>query len=123
MKVSIWLWISLSAWHVKVDDKLRLGHINTSGNQISCNQDIDLLLSESLHCAVSLLLRHLGEHDVGLQICLSQNSVHGLGEFFSVNKYEGLGQLTDCKDLLDEVNFLALLTLHHVLPDGLQLVH
>jgi hypothetical protein len=119
MQVSIWLWISLSAWYVKVDDKLSLGHINTSSNQISCNEHIDLLLSESLHSAVSLLLRHLGEHDVGFEICLSQNSMHGLCKFFSVNKDEGLSQFANCKDLFDEFDFLALLTLHHILPDRL----
>ena len=56
MQVGVWLRVALSAWHVKVDDQLSLRHINTSGNQISSDKHIDLLLSETLHSVVSLLL-------------------------------------------------------------------
>ena len=123
MQVGIWLSHLVSLRHVEVDDQLGLRYVNTSGDQVGCNEHIDLLLSESVHRRVSLLLRHLTEHDIRFKVCRSQHSVHCLCELLGVHKDEGLSKLTESEDLLDEVELLALLTLHDILLDAFEFVH
>lgn len=60
MKVDLWigyrLVVELYHWHVIVDDKLCLRHIDTSSNHIGCNQHVNVLVSELLNGVVTLLL-------------------------------------------------------------------
>jgi len=55
MQVSVWIWAIVDSWHIKVYNQLSLLNIDTSSNQISCDQYIYLLLSEFLHYSISLL--------------------------------------------------------------------
>jgi len=113
--------VDLLLWHVVVDDELDLWHVDTSGNQVGSDQHIDLLLSELLDGAVSLLFRHLGEHNVGRVPGLSQPSVDLLSEVQAVDEDEGLGHLTALEDVFDEVQLLLWLASHSVLLDMVKL--
>lgn len=123
VQVCVWLWLTASAWHIEVDDQLSLGHVDTSSDQVSSDEHVDLLLSETLHGAVSLVFRHLGEHNIRLQICFSEHSVNNFSKILRVHENESLGELANIENLFNKINFLSLLTFHDVLLDGLELVH
>ena len=55
--------VLLSEWKLVVDDQANLLHINTSSEQISCDEHANGSLTELLHDDVSLDLVHLSVHD------------------------------------------------------------
>jgi len=65
-------------WKLVVDDESDLLHIDTSGKQVSADEDSDGSRSELLHDNVSLELVHLSVHGADCEVVLC----HGLLELF-----------------------------------------
>ena len=82
---------------------------------------MDFLVPESFNRFIALLLGHLGEHDVRLELCLAKQLVDSLSEVLRVHEDESLGRFARLENFLDEVQLFALLTLHPKLLDVIQL--
>lgn len=92
--------------HIIVDDELSLWNVHTTGNDVGRDKHVDLLVAEPVHDVVTLLRRHLTEHDVALVAGLVEYGVDLLGEIFRVNEDEGLRHLAYLEHVLDEIKFL-----------------
>ena len=107
--------IKLYHWHIIVDNQLCLRYVNTSRDHVRRDQYVDVLVTELFNRRITLLLGHLGEHDVRFEVVLGEESVDLLGEVPRVHEYESLRRLTRLKDILDEIEFLLRLALHVIL--------
>lgn len=68
LRVGDRLVVELDYRHVVVYHELRLGHVDTSCDHVGRDQHVDVLVPELLNGGITLLLGHLGEHDVGLEV-------------------------------------------------------
>ena len=107
--------------HIVVDHELGLWHIDTPCDDVGGDQHIDVTVAEALDGCISLLVRHLGEHDVRLKTLLAQNLVDCVCEVLGVDEDVSLSHLTGLEDLLDEIELLTLLALVLKLLDVVQL--
>jgi len=77
--LTVW---ALGRWYIIIDNQLCLRDVNTSSNEIGCDQHINLLVSKLLDCLVTLIFRHFGEHDEGVEACLSQHFMNSFSIVF-----------------------------------------
>eukprot|EP00355_Strombidium_rassoulzadegani_P009627 CAMPEP_0168618320 /NCGR_PEP_ID=MMETSP0449_2-20121227/6011_1 /TAXON_ID=1082188 /ORGANISM="Strombidium rassoulzadegani, Strain ras09" /LENGTH=249 /DNA_ID=CAMNT_0008659191 /DNA_START=111 /DNA_END=860 /DNA_ORIENTATION=+ len=106
---------------IEIDDELGLRNVDSSCQDVRADEHVDLLVPELLHDLVPLILTHLTEEDVRVEVLLLEQAVDGLSEVLGVDEDEGLGLLADLEDLLDKL--ASLLAAHLELLDVLQLVH
>jgi len=76
--------IFLSEWKFVVDDQADLLYIDTSGEQISSDEDADGSLTELLHDYVSLDLVHLSVHNRDGEVLFGHDFFEFLNTLFSV---------------------------------------
>lgn len=109
--------------HIKIDHQLSLWDVDSSSDQISCDQNLDFLFSKFVHCYISFFFVHFWEHDVRIESCLLEVLVNSICKSFSVYKNEGLCSLTSYENLFDKINLLLFLYLKNVLLDVLDSLH
>lgn len=61
--------------HIVVNHKLSLRHIDTSSNHIRSYQYVNVLITELLNCSITLLLGHLGKHNVRFEVVFGKQVV------------------------------------------------
>ena len=98
--------------NIIINDELRLKNVNTSGEHVGSNKHVDLLVAELPDGFITLLICHVGEHEIRCETLLSKFSMHGLGKLLGVHEDECLRHLTSLEDFLDEIELLTRLALH-----------
>jgi len=107
---------SLSVWSlglsrdIKVDNELDLRDIDTSCEQISCDDDADLSSAELGNHFVTLLNAHVSEDDARLVALSTHHGVEAVCVVLCVHKNNSLGHFANVENLLDEIRLLALLS-------------
>ena len=101
---------SLSWWNIIIDNQLCLWDVNTSSDEISGDQHVNLLVSKLLDSLVTLLFGHFGEHDEGMEACLSQHLMYSLCIVFWIYENECLSRFTYFEYFFQEVQLFTLFT-------------
>ena len=97
-------------WHIEINDNLDLRDIDTTGEQICCDNHTDLIFAELSDHFITLLRTHISEDDSRLEILSSHHGVKTVCVGLGVDEDDCLSHLAYVEDLLEEVRLLTLLT-------------
>ena len=97
-------------WHIEINDNLDLRDIDTTGEQICCDNHTDLIFTELSDHFITLLRTHISKDDSRLEIFSSHHGVKTVSVGLGVDEDDCLSHLAYIEDLLEEVRLLALLT-------------
>ena len=97
-------------WHIEINDNLDLRDIDTTGEQICCDNHTDLILAELSDHFITLLRTHISKDDSRLEILSSHHGVKTVSIGLGVDEDDCLGHLAHVEDLFEEVRLLTLST-------------
>ena len=109
--------------NIIVDNQLSIWNINTSGNNIGCNEYINLTFSKLLHNLVSLCWGHITEKNKWCIFCFQQSFMNPQSKILWIHENERLSHSQRVKNALDKLKLLFGLTLHVELLNMVEFGH
>lgn len=123
VSLNIGLLALVGCWYIVIDDQLSLRDVDTSCNQIGCDQHLNFLFSELMHDFISLLFVHPREHNECFEPSLIERFMDSDGKILGVNENESLRTFTRYEHLFDKVKLLLLLNSVNVLLNRVDSSH
>ena len=108
-------------WNIEINDNLDLRDVDTTSEQICCDNHTDLIFAELSDHFITLLRAHVSKDDSRLEILSSHHGMKTVGVCLGVDEDDSLGHLTNVEDLFEEVGLLTLCTSILKLLDMVQL--